>query len=180
VEPLAGSDPWFVLTVKPRHEKAVASHLAVLNLEAYLPLYRSLRRWSDRKKIVEACLFPGYVFCRFDRRDRLAVLNLPSVTSLVSFGDAPAPVPDTEIDAVRTVLASRRPAGPWPFLESGQRVRIRSGAMEGLEGLLVNQENCWRVVVSISLLQRSVAVEIDRDMVEPVRTTRAARSQTAG
>ncbi len=175
METTAGNDhPWYVLTVKPRHEKAAADHLAARGLEAYLPLYRSLRRWSDRKKIVNACLFPGYVFCRFHRRDRLTVLNLPSVISIVSFGDAPAPVPDAEIDAVRTVLASQRPAGPWPFLASGQRVRIRSGAMVGLEGLLVGQKDVWRVVVSVTLLQRSVAVEIDRDMVEPVRSPRVA------
>ncbi len=148
--------------------------LLARGLEAYLPLYRSLRRWSDRKKIVNACLFPAYVFCRFHRRDRLTVLNLPSAISIVSFGDAPAPVPDAEIDAVRTVLASQRPAGPWPFLASGQRVRIRSGAMVGLEGLLVGQKDVWRVVVSVTLLQRSVAVEIDRDMVEPVRSPRVS------
>jgi transcription antitermination factor NusG len=160
---------WYVLTVRPRHEKSVAGNLERRGFPSYLPLYRSLRRWSDRKKVVEACLFPGYVFCFFGRHQRMEVDQTPSVTSVVSFGDDPAPVPESELDAIRTVLESGRPAGPWPFLSSGRRVRIRGGAMDGLEGILVKEKDLWRVVVSVTLLQRSVAVEIDRDQVEPLR-----------
>jgi transcription antitermination factor NusG len=96
------------------------------------------------------------------------VLSHPSVTSIVGFGDSPVPVPESEIEAVRAILASGRPAGPWPFLKAGQRVRIGTGALTGVEGVLVREKDAWRVVVQVELLQRGVAVEIDRDMIEPI------------
>ncbi len=159
---------WYALTVKPRHEKAAAQHLAGKQLETFLPLYRSLRRWSDRKKIVELCLFPGYVFCRFGHEAKLEVLKVPSVTSIVGFGGQPAPVPDEEIQAIQVIVASGRRAGPWPYLSAGRRVRIERGPLAGLEGILVREKDAWRVVVSVELLRRSVAVEIDREMISPI------------
>jgi len=167
--PLAhGETAWFALMVKPRHEKSVAMNLSRKEIEAYVPLYDAVRRWSDRRKVVAACLFPGYVFCRYGYENQLDVLNLPGVNSVVSFGDAPAPVPDAEIEAVRAVLQSGRPASPWPFLKAGHRVRFLSGSMAGVEGILMREKQSLRVVVSVELLQRSVAVEIDRDMIAPV------------
>jgi len=167
--PLArGETAWFALTVKPRHEKSVAANLSRKGLETYVPLYDAVRRWSDRRKVVAASLFPGYVFCRYGYENQLDVLNLPGVKSVVSFGDMPARVSDAEIEAVRAVLQSGRPASPWPFLRAGNRVRFLSGSMAGVEGILVRQKESLRVVVSIELLRRSVAVEIDRDMIEPL------------
>ena len=160
---------WFALTVKARHEKATALNLDRKGLESYLPLYHAQRRWSDRWKQVELCLFPGYVFCRFGYERRLDVLNLPGVTSIVGFGHKPVPVPDEEIAAVQSILASGRPVWPWPYVRVGQRVRIDYGALAGLEGILAREKDAWRVVVNVDLLRRSVAVEIDRDMISPAR-----------
>ena len=159
---------WFALTVKPRHEKAAAKNLSARGLEPFVPLYTVRRRWSDRTKEVQVSLFPGYVFCRFGYEHRLDVLNLPSVTSIVGFGNAPAPIPDSEIDAIRSIVDSGRPYGPWPFLKVGQQVRIEQGALAGIKGILLREKDSWRVVVSVELLQRSVAVEIDRAMISPV------------
>ncbi len=159
---------WFALTVKPRHEKAAAQYLDRAGLESFLPLYSSPQRWSDRIKIVQLCLFPGYVFCRFERERRMDVLKAPSVLSIVSFAGKPVVVPDHEIDAIRTILASGDKVWPWPYLKTGQRVRIERGALAGVEGILSKHKNAWRVVVSIELLQRSVAVEIDRELVLPI------------
>lgn len=159
---------WFALTVKPRHEKAAAEQLNRKGIESYVPLYRARRRWSDRWKEVELCLFPGYVFSRYGFDRRMDVLKVPSVQSVVGFGGKEEPVPDTEIEAVQSILQSGRPVLPWEYLEVGQRVRIVEGSMEGVEGLLVRKKDSWRVVVSVEMLRRSVAVEIDRDMIRPV------------
>ncbi|MCP5115007.1 MAG: antitermination protein NusG, partial [bacterium] len=106
---------WFALTVKPRHEKAAAQQLDQKGLESYLPLYLARRRWSDRYKEVQLCLFPGYVFCRFAFERRMDVLNVPSVNSVVRFGSEEAPVPDSEIEAVQSILTSGRPVLPWTY-----------------------------------------------------------------
>jgi len=161
--------PWFALTVKPRHEKAATAYLGRKGLEAYLPLYKARRRWSDRFREVEMCLFPGYVFCRFHFANRLDVLNVPSVHSVVGFGDRETPVSEQEIDSIRTILASGAPVLPWNFVKVGERVRIVDGSLCGIEGVLVRERDAWRVVVSVDLLQRSVAVEIDRELIRPVR-----------
>ena len=163
---------WFALTVKPRHEKTVEKQLRILGLDPFLPLYRSRRSWSDRSKTLDLCLFPGYVFCHFGYESRLRVLNQASVTSIVGFGKEPAPVPEREIESIRRLLASGRALSPWPYLRAGQQVRINRGALEGVSGTLLRERDEYRVVVSIELLQRSVAVEIDREMLS--RLTREA------
>jgi transcription antitermination factor NusG len=159
---------WFALTVKPQHERVAAQALESKGLEFFLPLYRARRRWSDRIKESSLPLFPGYVFCRFACGERAQVLATPSVRSVVSFGRTPAPVVEEELHAVRSILASGLLAGPWPFLNVGQTVRIEAGPLSGLEGILVQLKDVCRVVVSVQLLQRSVAVEIDRDVLRPV------------
>jgi transcription antitermination factor NusG len=153
---------WFALRVKPRHERSSAAHLAGRGLEQFAPLYRTRRRWSDRIQAVDLPLFPGYVFCRFTRQQKRDVVSAPGVRSVVSFGGEPAPIGDGEIDAVRAIAASGLPYGPWPFLRQGARVRIAAGCMKGLEGTLVRSCDEVRVVVNVELLQRSVAVQIDR------------------
>jgi transcription antitermination factor NusG len=168
--PAEGAQPrWYALTVKPRHEKAATAYLDRKGLEAYLPLYRVRRRWSDRMREVEMCLFPGYVFCRFPFASRLDVLNAPSVHSIVGFGDREVPVAQEEIDSIRAILASGARVLPWEYLKVGERVRIIDGSLRDVEGILVRERDAWRVVVGVELLQRSVAVEIDRDLVRPVR-----------
>ncbi len=159
---------WFAVTVKPRHERAVEAQLVAKSLEAYLPLYRSKRRWSDRVKTVELPLFPRYVFCRFMFEDRLKVLGVPSITSIVGFGGIPCPISHDQIDVVKRLIGSGRPITPWPLLRIGDRVRIRQGSLSGIEGILAKEKAAYRVVVNVHMLQRAVAVEIERDLLEPI------------
>jgi transcription antitermination factor NusG len=162
------SHEWFVLTSKTRHEKAVAETLRGKGLESFVPLYRLRRQWTDRVQPVDLPLFPGYVFCRFAYAGRLGVLSTPGVTSLVSFSDTPTPVTDDEISRIRTIEASGLPSQPWPYVRVGQRARIEGGALAGLEGVLIREKDVLRVVVSVELLHRGVAVEIDRGMIRAV------------
>ena len=160
---------WFAATVKPQHEKTVAEALRAKGLENFLPLYRDRRRWSDRLKEVELPLFPGYVFCRFEPRDRTAVMSTPGIRSIVGFGRVPAAVSDTEIDSIRAMVTCGFPVAPWPFLRAGQKIVIERGPLSGLEGILLQIKESWRVVVSVPLLQRSVSVEVDRDVISVVK-----------
>jgi transcription antitermination factor NusG len=130
-------------------------------------LYRSRRRWSDRVVESELPLFPGYFFCRFDPKKRLPILTTPNVVSIVGFTSEPAPTPDSEIEAVQAILRSGLAAEPCPFLREGQPIRVRRGALEGLEGILVKKKSEWRMVVSITMLHRSLSVEIDREWITP-------------
>jgi len=116
---------------------------------------------------VDVPLFPGYVFSRFGFQDRLRVLNTPGITSIVGFGAADVPVDDTEIESIRTILASGLAVTPWPYLKTGDTVRIERGALEGVRGSIIRERNPWRVVVSLELLHRAVAVELDREWIGP-------------
>jgi transcription antitermination factor NusG len=161
----ACSNSWFALVVKPQHERAVAEQLRAKSLENYVPLARARRRWSDRMKTLDVPLFPRYVFCRFAFEQRLSALRTVGVTSVVSFAGEPARIPDEEIAGVRMMVDSGRMVMPWPFLRVGQRVRIDSGPLEGLVGVLVREKAGMRVVVNVELLNRAVAVEIERDLI---------------
>lgn len=165
---------WFALTVKPRHEKVAAQDLRSKGLEDFLPLYHARRCWSDRVKSVELPLFPGYLFCRFESyKDRLKVLSTTSVISIISFGEELAPVEEAEIAAIQSLLRSGLPVEPWPFLRVGEPVRVESGPLTGLQGILSREKNVSRVVINVELLQRSVAVEIDRHRLSAVNSTTA-------
>jgi transcription antitermination factor NusG len=157
--------PWFAVTVRPQHEQSAERGLASKGLETYVPLYLAVRQWSDRTKTLQLPLFPGYVFCRFDRTQHTTVVRTPGVRMIVSFGGEPAPVPDRELEAVRRMLASGSQVEPWPFLEAGQRIRIASGPLSGVEGTLVETPESCRLVVNIEMFQRSCAVRVDRDNV---------------
>jgi len=159
---------WFALAVRSQHEKAVQEQLLAKSLEAYVPLYRARRRWSDRTKTLELPLFSRYAFCRFSYEDRLMVLSTPGVLKVVGFGGKPTPVPENEIEAIRAMIASGRGVMPWPVLRLGQRVRIEAGPLHGVEGILVREKSIYRVVVSVELLNRGVAVEIDREEIRPI------------
>jgi transcription antitermination factor NusG len=167
---------WYALTVKPNHERAAAQALASKALETFVPLFRSRRCWSDRIKELEQPLFAGYVFCRFPGTERARILSTPGVNSVVGFGNQPAPLDDGEIRAVRSLVASGLPVGPWPFLRVGERVRVEAGPLCGVEGILTQVKDAWRVVLSIELLQRSIAAEVDRDSLSMV----ARSAPTAG
>ncbi len=162
------SSRWFAVRVKSNREKVVATALELRGYEQFLPLYRTRRQWSDRLKDVDLPLFSGYCFCRLDPRYRLPVLTIPGVFSFVGVGGIPTPLEDEEVAALQAVARSGSPAAPWPFLEAGQRVRIERGAFKDVEGFLISVKNRFRLVLSISLLQRSVAVEVDRDSVIPI------------
>ncbi len=165
---VSSAAPWHAIRTRSNHEKLAASCLQSKGFHQYLPVYRDRRRWSDRVVESEQPLFPGYVFCRFDARKRVPVISTPGVVSIVGFGSEPAPIPDEEIEAVRLIMHSGHAAKACPFLKEGQRVRIKYGALEGLEGILVNKKSEWRMIVSISMLQRSVSVEIDREKIATV------------
>ena len=157
---------WFALTVKPKHEKSVVEQLGYLLLEGYAPACSARRSWSDRVKVLDLPLFPGYVFCRYRFADRFKVLTLPGVTSVVGFGGKPCPIPDEEIDVIRSAVASGLPVSPWQYLAVGERVRVRGGFLTGVEGILVREKSILRVIINIELLGQAVAVEIDRDHLE--------------
>jgi transcription antitermination factor NusG len=159
---------WYALRVRPNFEKLVALALRGKGYDEFLPLYRKLSRWSDRKKQIELPLFPGYVFSRFDVNQRLPILIIPGVMQVVGFGNKPEPIADEELRAVERFAASGLPVEPWPFLKVGELVLVDDGPLAGLEGTLVEVKNRYRIVVSLTLLQRSVAVEIDRDCIRPV------------
>jgi transcription antitermination factor NusG len=160
--------PWFALRVKSRCEKIVSTLARYKGFEEFLPLYQTRRRWSDRFRVVELPLFPGYVFCRTNPELRLPLLTIPGVLSFVGIGKVPVPIADAEIDTIQRALGGGLLAEPYPFLEVGQRVRLAEGPLTGLEGFLVEVRKQHRILVSVSLLKRSVAVEIDRHWVRPL------------
>ena len=146
----------------------MASQLAEREVEHFLPLYHSVRRWSDRRVELEQPLFPGYIFVRLDLSSRLRVLQIPSVVRLVGFGGLPVALPDEEMEIMRTGLPKSLRAEPHPFMTAGRRVRITGGAFAGLEGILKKKKGSLRAVVSLNLIQRSVAVDVDVADVAPV------------
>lgn len=160
-EEVAEGIRWYALYVHTRKEGFIASQLANQNIECFLPKFKSLRKWSDRMKEVELPLFPSYLFCRFDFQNRRSVVMTPGVLQIVGNGRTAVAVPDEEISAIQTAVASGIPHQPWPYIEVGEKVRVTYGTLAGLEGILVNLKGNHRVVLSVSLLQRSVALEVD-------------------
>jgi transcription antitermination factor NusG len=160
--------PWFALRVKSRSEKVVSTIARNKGFEEFLPLYQSRRRWSDRFKSVEMPLFPGYVFCRLNPEFRLPLLTIPGVMGFVGIGKVPVAIEEAEIAAIQAAVGAGLIAEPYPFLEVGQKVRLAEGPLAGLEGWLVEVRKQQRLVVSVSMLRRSVAIEIDRQWVRPL------------
>jgi transcription antitermination factor NusG len=174
MDPQTSSEKWFALQVRTRWESSTAVLLSGKGYQTLLPTFKTKKRWSGRLREVNSPLFPGYVFCQFDGQKRLPVLVTPGVIAVVGRGRVPIPVEDSEIAAIQTVVSSGLHAEPWPFLEVGQRIRIDDEALRGLEGILINFKGNQRIVVSVSLLRRSVALEIDRSRVSPVHTPRTS------
>jgi len=165
---------WFALQVRTRWEASTAVLLAGKGYQTLLPTYKSKKRWNGKLRETCTALFQGYVFCRFDAQKRLPILVTPGVIAVVGCGKVPLPVDDREIAAIETVVSSGLRAEPWPYLELGQKVRIETDALRGLEGILINFKGNQRIVVSVSLLRRSVALEIDRCCVSPTVPARPA------
>jgi transcription antitermination factor NusG len=161
-----GGANWYALYTAPRHEKRVAEQINQHGITCFLPLYRSVRRWKDRRKELAMVLFPGYVFVRLGLQSRLKVLQLPGAVRLVTFNGQPAALPEGEIENLRHRLSSSGTLEPHPFLHVGRRVRVCSGPMQGLEGIILRKKDRCRVIFSIELIMRSVAAEVDESDVE--------------
>lgn len=154
--------PWFAILAKTSREKTASLLLENAGYECFVPTSKYMRRWSDRIKEVEVPLFPGYFFCRMNPQNRLPVLMTPGVIQIVGVGKKPIPVAEEEIAAIQRVGRSGLPTMPWPYLEVGRVVRIEEGPLRGLTGIVIRIKSGVKLVLSVSLLQRSVAVEIDR------------------
>ncbi len=160
---------WYAAYTSANHEKRAAELLRAREVEYFLPTYSSVRKWKDRRVQLEMPLFPGYLFVHLALRDRLKVLQVPGVAHLVGFSGTPVALPDAEIETLRAGQASGVRAEPHPFLNVGRRVRIKDGPLAGMQGVLVQRKGKCRVVISIELIQRSVAVDADSADVEAVR-----------
>jgi transcription antitermination factor NusG len=167
------SDHWYALHVRPRFEKNVQTHLEEKGYEVFFPTYSVTRQWSDRVKSLQFPLFPGYVFCRFSVNARLPILVTPGVNQVVGAGKTPVMVDETELHTIRQVMESGVAAQPWPYLRVGETVRVETGPLEGLLGIVTRIKNSYRLVVSVSLLMRSVSVELDSKWIKPIAQLRA-------
>ena len=164
------SPKWFAVYTTPRHEKAVARHFEFRRIESFLPLYMEMHRWKNGCRVnVEQPLFPGYIFARIGRRDSTQVLSVPGVLLIVGSGREPLALPDLEIEALRSGLHLRK-FEPHPYLVVGEKARIKSGSLAGMVGVLARKKNSLRVVLTLELIMRSVAVEVDADELERVST----------
>ena len=157
--------PWYAIRTKSNQERITSLSLANKGYDCYLPSYNERGRLTDRLVVLERPLFPGYLFCRFDVKLRMPILTTPGIMSILGCGSKPLPIAESEITAIQTLLGSGCAAKPCPFIRKGQRIRVMSGCMKGLEGILLEQKSTWRLVISVTILQRSVSVEIDRDLI---------------
>jgi len=159
---------WFAVATQPRHEKVVNQQLQSGAVEAFLPLIRTVSRWKDRRAMIDRPIFPGYVFTRIDLQERSKLYKIPGIVRIVSFNGKPAPIDDWEIEGVRLCLTRGKSPAPHPFPAMGDRVRVVSGALEGLKGVVIRNKNHCRIIVSVHLIHQSVSVEIDAELVEPL------------
>ena len=168
-DPSSGAAPsWYALCTRHQHEKTVAQSLSGKGFEVFLPLYRTLHRWKDRTKQLSLPLFPGYIFLRAGLDRHIQVLTTPGVFHFVSTADHAIPIGQTEIDSVRQLTDGGSNVEPHPFLRAGDWVRVRTGPLAELEGILTHWKGAFRLVLSVQLLQQSAAVEVDAASVERV------------
>jgi len=162
---------WYAAYTYPRHEKKALDQLVGREIESFLPSYRAIRKWRNGCKVeVLLPIFPGYVFVRIQLREQLRVLQIPSVVSLVSFGGIPAPLPAEVVETLKATLETVH-AEPHPFVKAGDRVRIVSGCLAGLEGILLRKASGYRFVLNVDMIMQAVSVEVDVEDVEPVSPT---------
>ena len=175
LEDLDSQPRWYAVRTKPRHEKAVVEALRFKGFELLLPLYKTRRQWADRVKDVELPLFAGYVFCRFDRRQLVPVLNAPGVLNVVRLGKELAAIDEGEILSLRIAMNSGLTCLPWPEVEYGQKVEIGFGPLAGVSGTVIDVKAGLRIVLSVSLLNRAVAVEVETRYLAPLDAPRPLR-----
>lgn len=171
--PLSGAvadEHWYALHTRTRHEKMVEQRLQERGVQTFLPLVTEIHRWSDRKKKVQLPLFNGYVFAKLarSRAERLRVLSIDGVFCVVGSGGEGTPIPEEQIQTVRAVLEGEMPWSGHPFLKVGQRVRVQGGALDGVEGILVDRCGDSTLVISVEAIQRSIAVRVQGYQVLPV------------
>jgi len=166
--------PWFAILVRTGRERTANLLLENAGYECFLPVSKCARRWSDRTKVIELPLFPGYLFCRMNPHNRLTVLMTPGVMQIVGVGKTPIPVEEEEIEAIQRVQKSGLSAMPWPYMQIGNVAQILEGPLSGLTGIVVKIKSGVKLVLSVSLLQRSVAVEVERNWVGEVQAGRPA------
>jgi transcription antitermination factor NusG len=166
----ANAVSWYAVSIRSRHEKVAAAALDAAGIPTFLPLLNEVHRWSDRRKIVTVPLFAGYLFVRIPASSdmHVRVLRTPGVVRLVGGYGRPLSIPDKEIEDVRSVLAQRADCFPYPFLRTGERVRIAGGALDGVEGTLIGRGPDSKLVISIQLIQRSLAVSVYHCNVKPI------------
>jgi transcription antitermination factor NusG len=163
--------PWYALHTRYQHEKAIADVLAVKGIRVLLPSYETIHRWKDRNKRVSLPLFPGYLFCSDAIHRRLQIISTPGVCSILCVAGVPAPIPREEIESIRKAVENPSRVEPHPFLTQGDLVRVTSGSLKGVEGFLIRKKDLFRLVVSVRILGRSAAVEIDASAVERVQSS---------
>ena len=162
---------WYAGYTASRHEKRVAEHFAQRGVEHFLPLYETIHRWNNGRHRVQLPLFPGYIFVRIALRDRLRVIEVPGFVRLVGFNSLPHPLPEADINRMKEALNKGVLAEPYPYLTVGTRVEIRNGPMQGMTGILLRRQNKCRVVISVDLIMRSMAVEVEASDVVQVRSS---------
>jgi transcription antitermination factor NusG len=165
---------WYAVYTRSRHEKSVADQLSRKSVETFVPLYDTVRRWRNGQHHVQLPLFAGYAFVRIRLCDRLQVLKVPGVVRLIGFNGLPTALPEGDIERLRQALSDGTKAAPHPFLTVGRRVRITAGPLTGHEGILVRRHGNPRVVLSISVIQRSIFVEVDTSSLEPLWNARSS------
>ena len=171
--------PWFAILVRTSREKSACLLLENAGYECFLPISKYMRRWSDRMKETEVPLFPGYLFCRMNPHNRLPLLMTPGVIQIVGVGKTPVPVDEQEIAAIQRVAQSGVSTMPWPYLQVGHVARIEEGPLRGMTGIVIRIKSGLKLVLSVNLLQRSIAVEIDRGWVGVTYPIGPAANQTA-
>lgn len=169
---LPADTSWYALYARHQHEKVVAELLSKKGFNVFLPLYDATHRWKDRLKKLSLPLFPSYVFLKGGLDRQLHIMTTPGVRSIVSSAGRVAMIPEEQIEAIKRMVEGPLRAEPHPFLNCGDRVRVRCGPLEGIEGILVRKKNLTRLVISIEMLMKSVAVEIDGWMVERVQSSK--------
>jgi transcription antitermination factor NusG len=169
---------WYAVQTRSNSERLVYRVLEEKGYDLFLPMYSEQRRWSDRVKQINIPLFSGYVFCRLDPHNRLPILQAPGVVRIVGNGNLPMPIAEEEIEAVKNVVKSNLPYTPWPSLVPGHRVVVDRGPLMGMQGVLLRVRQGHRLVVSINMLQRAVAVELDVSWVRPLTDVRLAQLPT--
>ena len=167
---------WYAIEVACQKEKLVASVLSEKGYECYLPLYSKRSVWSDRIRVTSVPLFCGYVFSRFDVQHRLPILVTPGVRSIVGHGKVPVAIPERDLETVRVVLKNGFPIEPCQRLQAGDRVRVIKGPLTGIEGSFLRHRGSYRLILSVSLIERSIAVELDRSCVEPIPRSSASEN----